>query len=419
MSEAWKSPFNYHYWRVKDTKFNFKKDKIYLSFTKASNSDYSRFISLVTMGPYSHVDLVINGKRYTALTHDGVQEYDLNPDDLVTVFRLDERQFDIRKIKAFFKRTEGNKYSYRNAAIGRTKLKVVEQDAFMCSQWVSNALDEAYTGNLEIDGKLLKDIGYHTIDPNSLFRYIVSHSHLLKKDNITSTPWAESCSYMSFGEKYEINKGIYELYGPREKEFTDKKHIVSLCYRLMWNLKNTNKIKEFDEIESIYFDSVKGKPYAMIVCNDGRKFIFYLGYVYTPIPSEFNDKEIIVNPQEHNINIYVNTKGDSLQDEIRMIQTGRAGNERRRSSWLTKKEIPEEVNIHEDEPKTEEEALLENEKQINAEKVEELVDETKDVINPEDEATKEKIEIVDKIKETFEDKIVKGLIKKGILKGDN
>ena len=55
----------------------------------------------------------------------------------------------------------------------------------------------------------------------------------------------------------------------------------------MWNLKNTNKVKEFDEIESIYFDSVKGKPYAMIITTDSRKFIFYLGNIYTPIPNEF------------------------------------------------------------------------------------------------------------------------------------
>lgn len=401
----------YHFWRVKDTKFNFKRDAIYLSFTKGATG-YGRVISAVTRGPYSHVDIVINNKRYSALTKTGVNEYELNPDDLVTIFRLDEKYFDKNKIMNFFKKTKGKHYSYKNALKGQLGFKDPDDDEFFCSQWVSEALDKSYKKDLTIGDQLLKDFGYNRIDPNALFNWLIKNKHLTKKERVTNSPYAESVPYMAFYEKYEINRGIYELYGPKEKPFTDKKHIVSLCYRLMWNLKNTKKVREFDEIESIYFDSVKGKPYSMIVTNDGRKFIFYLGYIYTPIPDEFNDKEIKVDPMEHNINVYVNTKGDTLQEDISELQTGTGGSNKL-GGWMSSKTKKEE-------PTTEEEALLEDKDKITNEVVEDLVDQNKDVLedNVENEQEKEKLDVVDKIKETFEDKIINGLIKRGVLKDE-
>ena len=401
----------YHFWRVKDTKFNFKRDAIYLSFTKGATG-YGRVISAVTRGPYSHVDIVINNKRYSALTKTGVNEYELNPDDLVTIFRLDEKYFDKNKIMNFFKKTKGKHYSYKNALKGQLGFKDPDDDEFFCSQWVSEALDKSYKKDLTIGDQLLKDFGYNRIDPNALFNWLIENKHLTKKERVTNSPYAESVPYMAFYEKYEINRGIYELYGPKEKPFTDKKHIVSLCYRLMWNLKNTNKVREFDEIESIYFDTVKGKPYSMIVTNDGRKFIFYLGYIYTPIPDEFNDKEIKVDPMEHNINVYVNTKGDTLQEDISELQTGTGGSNKL-GGWMSSKTKKEE-------PTTEEEALLEDKEKITNEVVEDLVDQNKDVLedNVENEQEKEKLNVVDKIKETFEDKIINGLIKRGVLKDE-
>ena len=401
----------YHFWRVKDTKFNFKRDAIYLSFTKGATG-YGRVISAVTRGPYSHVDIVINNKRYSALTKTGVNEYELNPDDLVTIFRLDEKYFDKNKIMNFFKKTKGKHYSYKNALKGQLGFKDPDDDEFFCSQWVSEALDKSYKKDLTIGDQLLKDFGYNRIDPNALFNWLIENKHLTKKERVTNSPYAESVPYIAFYEKYEINRGIYELYGPKEKPFTDKKHIVSLCYRLMWNLKNTNKVREFDEIESIYFDTVKGKPYSMIVTNDGRKFIFYLGYIYTPIPDEFNDKEIKVDPMEHNINVYVNTKGDALQEDISELQTGTGGSNKL-GGWMSSKTKKEE-------PTTEEEDLLEDKDKITNEVVEDLVDQNKDVLedNVENEQEKEKLNVVDKIKETFEDKIINGLIKRGVLKDE-
>lgn len=404
---------DYHFWRVKDSKFNFKRDAIYLSFTKGATG-YGKVISAVTRGPYSHVDIVINNKRYSALTKTGVDEYDLNPDDLVTIFRLDEKYFDKKKIMSFFKKTKGKHYGYKNALKGQLGFKDGNSEEFFCSQWVSEALDSAYKNkDLTIGDQLLKDFGYIRIDPNGLFQWLQENNHFIKKERITNSPYAESVPYVAFSEKYEINRGIYELYGPKEKPFTDKKHIVSLCYRLMWNLKNTNKIKEFDEIESIYFDAVKRKPYAMIVTNDGKKFIFYLGYIYTPIPDEFNDKEIKVEPMEHHINVYVNTKGDALQEDISELQTGTGGSNKL-GGWFSGKKKKEEP------PATEEEALLEDKDKITNEVVEGLVDQNKDVLedNLENEQEIEKINVVDKIKETFEDKIINGLIKRGVLKDD-
>ena len=116
---------------------------------------------------------------------------------------------------------------------------------------------------------------------------------------------------------------------------------------------------------------------------------------------------------EHHVNVYVNTKGDTLQEDISELQTGTGGSNKL-GGWFSGKQKKEEP------PKTEEEALLEDKDKITNEVVEDLVDENKDVLedNVENEQEKEKINVVDKIKETFEDKIINGLIKRGVLKDE-
>ena len=401
----------YHFWSVKDTKFKFRKDRIYLSFSQG-RTDYGKMISFLTNGPCSHVDLILDGKRYTALTKTGVGKYILAENDYITVFEL-SKDFDKKLLLEFFEETKGHKYSFSNILDGQLlRRQGKEKDAYFCSQWVAEALDRCYTGNktLMIKNRPLLEYGTSKINPNGLFLFIMENRKRYITDyKVTNSPWSESVSMFAYGEKYEINNGIYELYGPREKEFTDKKHIVSLCYRLMWNLKNTNRVREFDEIRDIYFDTVKGKPYAMIVLNNDKKFIFYLGNIYTPIPSEFNDKEIVVEPMEHKINVFVNTKGDSLQTDIDELRGGK-----NRTSWFSKPK-------KEEEPKTEEEELLEDEDNITPEVVEELVDENSDVTETSmngDEQEKKRQNVIDEIKETFEDKILKGLIKKGLVRED-
>lgn len=408
MSEFSKSS-DFKFWRVKDTKFKFEKNRVYLSFSKARERDASKLISILTNGPYSHADIIINGERYTALMDQGVGKFKLAENDLVTVFEL-SKDFDYRAVLNFFEKTKGNRYSFLNILEGqllRSK-NYHERNAYFCSQWVAEALAYSYKGGEFIINGINALERSHRINPNVLFKYISENmKRFVDNIKVTDSPFFESVPFSAYSEKYEINNGIYELYGPREKDFTDKKHIVSLCYRLMWNLKNTQKVREFDEIQSIYFDAVKGKPYGMVVLNNGKKYIFYLGNIYTPIPNEFNDKEIVVDPMEHNIDIYVNTKGDGLQEDIDSVRGGT-----NRSSWFNRKT--------KEEPKTEEEELLEDKDAITSEVVEDLVDENKDVIdsNIQSDEEKEKQTTIDKIKDVFEDKIVNGLIKKGLVRKD-
>ena len=146
----------------------------------------------------------------------------------------------------------------------------------------------------------------------------------------------------------------------------------------------------------------------MIVCNDGRKYIFYLGNVYKSIPDKFNNKDIEVSPNEHNINIYVNTKGDELLEDIREVQNGKNNPNNSKNPFVKKH----------NEPMTEEEKMLEDKDNLTAEAVENVVEENKDVIENDiqDENEKERYSFVDDIKQTFEDKVLKGLMKKGIVR---
>ena len=112
MSEFSKSS-DFKFWRVKDTKFKFEKNRVYLSFSKARERDTSKLISILTNGPYSHADIIINGERYTALVDKGVGKFKLAENDLVTVFEL-SKDFDYRAILNFFEKTKGNRYSFLN-----------------------------------------------------------------------------------------------------------------------------------------------------------------------------------------------------------------------------------------------------------------------------------------------------------------
>lgn len=401
-------------YRIKDNHYNFDKDGIYLAFVQG-NKFNSKMIMSIIKGNFSHVDLIIDGKRYTAIGSKGVGKYDIDKDNYTMIFKLNDQIFDKRKLISYFNKTKGANYNFNKAILGiGLNIKDENKNGFFCSEWVSSAMDYASNHNLKINDNItLKKYGYNLIDPNFLFHYILDNADNLldHNDKWTKLSFKENRGIMAelgFSEQYEIKKGIYELYGPRERDFEDKKHVISLCYRLMWNLKNTGKVKEFDEIESIYFDKVKGRPYSMILCNDGSKYIFYLGNVYKPIPDKFNDKEIEVSPMEHNINIYINTKGDELLEDIREVQNGKNNPNNSKNPFVKKH----------DEPMTEEEQMLEDKDKLTAEVVENIVDENKDVIENDitDENEKERYSLIDDIKQTFEDKVVKGLMKKGIIR---
>lgn len=402
-------------YRIKDNHYKFDKNGIYLAFVQGKKFNSKMIMSLIK-GNFSHVDLIIDGKRYTSLGDTGVGKYDIDKENYSMVFKLNNEIFDKRKVLKYYNKTKNANYSMAKAVLGvGFNMKSDDAKKFFCSEWVSSAMDYASNHNLKInDNMTLKRFGYNRIDPNFLFHYILENADNLldPNDNWTKLSFKENkdvlLDLLGFGEQYEIKKGVYELYGPRERDFEEKKHVVSLCYRLMWNLKNTDKINEFDEIESIYFDTVKGRPYSMILCSDGRKYIFYLGNVYKSIPDKFNDKEIEVAPNEHNINVYVNTKGDELLEDIREVQNGKNNPNNSKNPFVKKH----------DEPMTEEERMLEDKDNLTAEVVENVVDENKDVIENDirDENEKERYSLVDDIKQTFEDKVVKGLIRRGIIR---
>lgn len=401
-------------YRIKDNHYKFDKNGIYLAFVQGNKLNSKAIMSIIK-GNFSHVDLIIDGKRYTSLGESGVGKYDIDKENYTMIFKLNDKIFKKNKIIEYYNKTKDASYSMAKAVLG-VGLNIKDETAkkFFCSEWVSSAMDYASNYNLKINNNMtLKKFGYNLIDPNFLFNYILDNADNLldNNDEWTKLSFKENKNVLAdlgFGEQYEIKKGIYELYGPRERDFEEKKHVISLCYRLMWNLKNTDKVKEFDEIESIYFDTVKGRPYSMILCNDGRKYIFYLGNVYKSIPDKFNNKDIEVTPNEHNINIYVNTKGDELLEDIREVQNGKNNPNNSKNPFVKKH----------NEPMTEEEKMLEDKDNLTAEAVESVVEENKDVIENDiqDENEKERYSFVDDIKQIFEDKVLKGLMKKGIVR---
>lgn len=406
--------FEFKLYRIKDNHYKFDKNGIYLAFVQGNKFNSKAIMSLIK-GNFSHVDLIVDGKRYTSLGESGVGKYDIDKENYTMIFKLNDKIFKKNKIIEYYNKTKDATYSMAKAVLG-VGLNIKDETAkkFFCSEWVSSAMDYASNYNLKINNNMtLKKFGYNLIDPNFLFNYILDNADNLldNNDEWTKLSFKENKNVLAdlgFGEQYEIKKGIYELYGPRERDFEEKKHVISLCYRLMWNLKNTDKIKEFDEIESIYFDTVKGRPYSMILCDDGRKYIFYLGNVYKSIPDKFNNKDIEVSPNEHNINIYVNTKGDELLEDIREVQNGKNNPNNSKNPFVKKH----------NEPMTEEEKMLEDKDNLTAEAVENVVEENKDVIENDiqDENEKERYSFVDDIKQTFEDKVLKGLMKKGIVR---
>lgn len=406
--------FEFKLYRIKDNHYKFDKNGIYLAFVQG-NKFNSKAIMSIIKGNFSHVDLIVDGKRYTSLGETGVGKYDIDKENYTMIFKLNDKIFKKNKIIEYYNKTKDATYSMAKAVLG-VGLNIKDETAkkFFCSEWVSSAMDYASNYNLKINNNMtLKKFGYNLIDPNFLFNYILDNADNLldNNDEWTKLSFKENKNVLAdlgFGEQYEIKKGIYELYGPRERDFEEKKHVISLCYRLMWNLKNTDKVKEFDEIESIYFDTVKGRPYSMILCSDGRKYIFYLGNVYKSIPDKFNNKDIEVSPNEHNINIYVNTKGDELLEDIREVQNGKNNPNNSKNPFVKKH----------NEPMTEEERMLEDKDNLTAEAVENVVEENKDVIENDiqDENEKERYSFVDDIKQTFEDKVLKGLMKKGIVR---
>ena len=89
-----------------------------------------------------------------------------------------------------------------------------------------------------------------------------------------------------------------------------------MCYRLIWNLKNTAKIQSFEEVISIKYASIDSKLYGLITCNGNKKFVFDLSKVYTDIPSTLNGKNFDVSPEGHEIQVTVNEAGEEIRSYL-------------------------------------------------------------------------------------------------------
>lgn len=89
-----------------------------------------------------------------------------------------------------------------------------------------------------------------------------------------------------------------------------------MCYRLIWNLKNTAKIQSFEEVMSIKYASIDSKLYGLISCNGNKKFVFDLSKVYTDIPSTLNGKNFDVSPEGHEIQVTVNEGAEEIRSYL-------------------------------------------------------------------------------------------------------
>ena len=172
---------NFKVFNSNDLPFKLKKNTPYICFHRGT-TDYGRAISLITRGPYSHVDIIMNGKVYTALDPGGVDEYTLPKDKEVIVYEL-SKKVKPKKILEFFKKTKGAPYDFKRAIKAHILGQHTEENfnSFFCSQWVTACLDYATDFQVKYKGKRLTDFGYDMIHPNALFRYLLNDDFLIKR----------------------------------------------------------------------------------------------------------------------------------------------------------------------------------------------------------------------------------------------
>ncbi len=185
-----------------------------------------------------------------------------------------------------------------------------------------------------------------------------------------------------------MNNGIFELYGPKENPFTEPRHVVSVCYRLMWNLKNSENIIDFTKVKKIDFSNKDG--FFALVTTDKDKFVFDLSKVYDPIPDDLKDRKIDVTPGDHNVEVTIN------EIDITDYITGKGGGS-------------VEIKPKKDEPKEEDNTEEDNPTEV----LDDLVEDNADTDDEEQEEKKQ--EVV----EDVEEKILKELEKRGSFKKDD
>lgn len=178
---------------AKNNKFRWKRNQPYLVFHKGKGF-LGGMISLATFSPFSHVDIVMNGKSYTSYTGedgDGVGCYNMPERSEIVIYELN-KDFDYNRIIKFFKETEGTRYGFTDAVRGKFNMLDIDKSAealnsYFCSQWVIAALDESSRKTKRWHGKPLLSQGYNWFSPINLFDYMInSDDVVVSKKSLTT-----------------------------------------------------------------------------------------------------------------------------------------------------------------------------------------------------------------------------------------
>lgn len=160
-----------------------------------------------------------------------------------------------------------------------------------------------------------------------------------------------------------------------------------MIYRLMWNLKNTDKIKDFNELKKISIATVDSKLYGLFWTIKGNRYLFDLSKVYSTIPNTIKPDKIDVSPDDHKIMVDITGGASEIRSFI--------------SNPPTKED---DKDIKKDPPNTQKD-LAENEEEIDGEVIE------KEVLGNENIDEEEKEELLDEFEENIADKMKeKGLL---------
>ena len=171
--------------------FKWKKNKGYLVFHRGKTT-FGSAISAVTFCPFSHVDLVVNGKSYTAYDGEGkgVNEYDIPEESEIVIYQINDKYFNLSKFRSFFEKTKGKEYAFDKALsgvlLGLSAKEKEDFESFFCSHWVVSCLDAMNNKSLEFHGIKLFSYGYDRFSPKLLYEYVITHDDFLtSKDSLT------------------------------------------------------------------------------------------------------------------------------------------------------------------------------------------------------------------------------------------
>lgn len=232
---------------ISGKKFNqmkWKKNTPYLLFHEGGATVLGAMVSYFTMSPFSHVEIWLDGKSYTAYdSKDGVNLYDVSDKSNVIVYEL-HKDFNPAKIKKFMEKTRGTKYG-KERIIKSLVLQMGTPgdrdkfDQFFCSHWVMSALDYASNKTRHFEGKTISQFGYDRFTPTTVFNWMVDEDDVVVSKRSLTMPdkaglmeeylninnnlkaFGESVSFpfsiIGLGEEDEIPSGELTEEGPADE----------------------------------------------------------------------------------------------------------------------------------------------------------------------------------------------------------